>query len=64
MVPISYGMPQKPNPLKLIFFIPTAGEFMSCAEPFLEQQMHPTQIIAAYRLAMDDLVDILKNQIR
>ncbi|XP_031572027.1 T-complex protein 1 subunit gamma-like [Actinia tenebrosa] len=40
-----------------------AGEFMSFAEPFLEQQMHPTQIITAYRLAMDDLVDILKNQV-
>ncbi|XP_048584096.1 T-complex protein 1 subunit gamma [Nematostella vectensis] len=40
-----------------------AGEFMSVAEPFLEQQMHPTQIIAAYRLAMDDMIDILKQQI-
>lgn len=49
---------------RTIFLILIAGEFMSCAQPFLEQQMHPTQIIAAYRLAMDDLVDILKNQLR
>ncbi|KXJ25911.1 T-complex protein 1 subunit gamma [Exaiptasia diaphana] len=40
-----------------------AGEFMSCAEPFLEQQLHPTQIIAAYRQAMDDMIDILKDEI-
>ncbi|KAK3731435.1 hypothetical protein QZH41_013620 [Actinostola sp. cb2023] len=40
-----------------------AGEFMSCAEPFLEQKIHPTQIIAGYRLAMDDMIDILRDEI-
>ena len=34
------------------------------AEPFLEQNMHPTVIIKAYRQAMDDLVDILRDMIR
>ena len=36
---------------------------MSVAEPFLEDQMHPTVIIAAYRQAMDDMLDILREQI-
>ena len=36
---------------------------MSVAEPFLEDQMHPTVIIAAYRQAMDDMLEILKDQI-
>lgn len=40
-----------------------AGEMMSVAEPFLEQNMHPTVIIKAYRQAMDDLVDILRDMI-
>ncbi|XP_068741405.1 T-complex protein 1 subunit gamma-like [Montipora capricornis] len=40
-----------------------AGEMMSVAEPFLEDQMHPTVIIAAYRQAMDDMLDILREQI-
>ena len=41
-----------------------AGEMMSVAEPFLEQNMHPTVIIKAYRQAMDDLVEILRDMIR
>lgn len=36
---------------------------MSVAQPFLEDQMHPTVIIGAYRQAMDDMLDILRNQI-
>ncbi|XP_074624432.1 T-complex protein 1 subunit gamma-like isoform X2 [Acropora palmata] len=40
-----------------------AGEMMSVAEPFLEDHMHPTVIIAAYRQAMDDMLDILREQI-
>ncbi|XP_068694320.1 T-complex protein 1 subunit gamma-like [Montipora foliosa] len=40
-----------------------AGEMMSVAEPFLEDQMHPTVIIAAYLQAMDDMLDILREQI-
>lgn len=40
-----------------------AGEMMSVAEPFLEQNMHPTVIIKAYRQAMDDLVHILREMI-
>jgi len=41
----------------------SAGEMMSVAEPFLEDRMHPTVIIAAYRQAMDDMLDILREQI-
>ena len=41
-----------------------AGEMLSVAEPFLEQQMHPTTIIAAYRQALDDIVSITKDKIR
>uniref|UniRef100_A0A8C6UH38 T-complex protein 1 subunit gamma n=1 Tax=Neogobius melanostomus TaxID=47308 RepID=A0A8C6UH38_9GOBI len=38
-----------------------AGEMLSVAEQFLEQQMHPTVIIGAYRRALDDMLDILKE---
>ena len=34
------------------------------AEVFLEQQMHPTLIISAYRQALDDIVTIIKEKIR
>lgn len=40
-----------------------AGEMLSTANQFLEQRMHPTVIIAAYRQALDDMLDMLKNQI-
>uniref|UniRef100_U3JIQ0 T-complex protein 1 subunit gamma n=1 Tax=Ficedula albicollis TaxID=59894 RepID=U3JIQ0_FICAL len=38
-----------------------AGEMLSVAEHFLEQQMHPTVIIWAYRKALDDMISILKK---
>ena len=41
-----------------------AGEMLSVAEQFLEQQMHPTTIIAAYRQALDDIVSITKEKFR
>jgi T-complex protein 1 subunit gamma len=34
---------------------------MSVASPFLEQQMHPTVIISAFRQALEDLLEILKD---
>ena len=37
---------------------------LSVAAPFLEQKMHPTVIIAAFRLALEDLLDVLKNKVR
>lgn len=40
-----------------------AGEMLSVAEPFLEQQMHPTTIIAAYRQALDDMLTLTKEKI-
>lgn len=40
-----------------------AGEILATAEPFLEQNMHPTVIIRAYRLALEDMVTILKEQV-
>lgn len=40
-----------------------AGEVLSVAEQFIEDKIHPTLIIAAYRQALDDMLDILKNQI-
>jgi len=39
----------------------TAGEMLSVAEQFLEQQMHPTVVISAYRQALDDMLNILKD---
>ncbi|XP_055013304.1 T-complex protein 1 subunit gamma isoform X1 [Boleophthalmus pectinirostris] len=38
-----------------------AGEMLSVAEQFLEQQMHPTVIIGAYRKALDDMLHTLKE---
>ncbi|XP_041372677.1 T-complex protein 1 subunit gamma-like [Gigantopelta aegis] len=40
-----------------------AGEVLSVAQPFLEQQMHPTVIIAAFRQALEDMLDIMKDKI-
>jgi len=40
-----------------------AGEMLMAANQFLEEKMHPTLVIAAYRQALDDMVDILKNQV-
>ncbi|XP_015591159.1 T-complex protein 1 subunit gamma [Cephus cinctus] len=40
-----------------------AGEILATAEPFLEQGMHPTVIIRAYRQALEDMVAILNDQI-
>ncbi|XP_062320897.1 T-complex protein 1 subunit gamma-like [Osmerus eperlanus] len=38
-----------------------AGEMLSVAEQFLTQQIHPTVIISAYRLALDDMLAMLKD---
>lgn len=40
-----------------------AGELLANALPFLEQNMHPTVIIAAYRQALEDIVEILKTKV-
>ncbi|XP_047003488.1 T-complex protein 1 subunit gamma [Schistocerca americana] len=40
-----------------------AGEMLGVAEQFLEQQMHPTIIIRAYRQALEDAVSILQERI-
>lgn len=40
-----------------------AGEFLALAQSFLEQNVHPTVIIAAYRQALDDILNILKEQV-
>ena len=41
-----------------------AGEVLQISEPFLTQNMHPTVIIGAYRQALEDMQDILKDQVR
>lgn len=38
-----------------------AGEMLSVAEQFLEQQMHPTVVISAYRQALEDMLSMLKD---
>lgn len=38
-----------------------AGEMLSVAENFLEQQMHPTVIISAYRMALEDMLEALND---
>uniref|UniRef100_A0A8C2WX03 T-complex protein 1 subunit gamma n=1 Tax=Cyclopterus lumpus TaxID=8103 RepID=A0A8C2WX03_CYCLU len=38
-----------------------AGEMLSVAEQFLEQQIHPTVVIGAYRQALEDMLETLKD---
>ncbi|XP_063041070.1 T-complex protein 1 subunit gamma-like [Engraulis encrasicolus] len=38
-----------------------AGEMLAVAEQFIEQQMHPTVIISAYRQALEDMLNTLKD---
>ena len=41
-----------------------AGEVLSVSDNCLGQNMHPTVIIGAYRQALEDMIDILKDQVR
>ena len=41
-----------------------AGEMMNVAEPFLNQQMHPTVVISAFRKALDDILSEVKEKLR
>jgi len=36
-----------------------AGEILTVAEPFLEQQIHPTQIVKGFFMALEDAIQIL-----
>lgn len=58
-------MPSSPSTLKYIAMMAvslfTAGEMLSVAEHFLEQQMHPTVVISAYRMALEDMINTLKK---
>ncbi|KAL2080491.1 hypothetical protein ACEWY4_024284 [Coilia grayii] len=38
-----------------------AGEMLAVAEQFLEQQMHPTVVISAYKQALEDMLNTLKD---
>eukprot|EP00474_Spongospora_subterranea_P008604 CRZ09062.1 hypothetical protein [Spongospora subterranea] len=38
-----------------------AGEMLSVAEPFLEQNMHPTVLVGAYRNALQDALEALSD---
>jgi len=40
-----------------------AGEVLSVAEQFIRQQMHPTIVIAAYRQALEDILEDLKDKV-
>lgn len=37
---------------------------LGVGEQFLDEQMHPTVIIGAYRQALEDMVTILEEKIR
>lgn len=39
-----------------------AGEILGIAEQFLEQKIHPTVIIRAYRQALEDMLDMLDKE--
>lgn len=40
-----------------------AGEMLAVAEPFLQQQWHPTLIIRAYREALEDMIKYLQSDL-
>jgi len=40
-----------------------AGEVLAVCQPFLEQNIHPTVIISALRLALEDINTILREQV-
>ncbi|XP_046677695.1 T-complex protein 1 subunit gamma-like [Homalodisca vitripennis] len=40
-----------------------AGEMLGVAEQFLEQNLHPTVVIKAYRQALEDMVTLLQDNI-
>lgn len=40
-----------------------AGEMLAVAAPFLEQQVHPTVVIGAFRQALEDLLDVLRDKV-
>jgi len=40
-----------------------AGEVLNVAKQFIDDKIHPTVVIAAYRQALDDMLDALKNEI-
>lgn len=40
-----------------------AGELLKVAEPFLVENMHPTVIIASYRQALEDTIEIMRNEL-
>ncbi len=39
-----------------------AGEVLSAAEPLLEQKMHPTIIIQAFRMALEDIIAFCRDR--
>ncbi|KAK7602339.1 hypothetical protein V9T40_007928 [Parthenolecanium corni] len=40
-----------------------AGEMLAVGEQFLDEQMHPTVIIGAYRQALEDMISVLEDKI-
>lgn len=39
------------------------GEILCVAQQFLEQEMHPTVVIRAYRKALEDMITLLEGKI-
>lgn len=50
--------------IMLVLSLLLAGEMLSVAEPFLEQQVHPTVIINAFRQALEDMTTYAKEKLR
>ena len=50
--------------LYIYLIVILAGEVMSAAQEFLEDNMHPTKIINAYRRALDDIEEFLNGYAR
>lgn len=40
-----------------------AGEMLAAARPLIEQSIHPTKIISAYRQALEEIIRLIKNEL-
>lgn len=40
-----------------------AGELLSAAQPFIEQNLHPLHIIKGFRMALDDSINFVKTKL-
>lgn len=56
----NFAVPEEGNCRNLVIVL-HAGELLAQVAPFIEQQIHPTVVIQALRMALDDALEALKR---